>query len=193
MTTSPAWVPMSPLTIYHFEIKPLVGGGQEFNVRTGQPPSVAAGGATGDDTSIVESFYQFQWYGFGSDCKASLVCSPLSGNICGSYGVTATYSSTTVNAPPSSTQAVCHEGRYYLGTLGFLELLTIGFWQHKDAEAFYGQCYLWCSQDGNPPRKPTNTGNAEEVIAAIVSCVPDCLYITTSHRHPKFPGRQFFE
>ena len=92
LTASPKTVPVSSIVIYEFELGP-----------------------EGDNASDhVVSYYRFRRHG-PDKCEATVVCSELTGNVCGSYELTVSYGKAENSKTPM--MPVCHRAQYYSGVV----------------------------------------------------------------------------
>lgn len=83
--------------------------------------------------------------------ECSFACSEMSGESCGSYGLML---SKAHRDRGNETSYMCWASRLYRALLGNGNHLEVLLWYEADSQ-FSLSCYVWCSEDGHLPRKPT--------------------------------------
>lgn len=103
--------------------------------------------------------FGFQWL-HDRNCKFAFVCSNLTGNVCGSYGLDVERN--------GEVKSVCFPGQGVEMELNFYEKVSVKLWHLKDA-AFDMECMLWCSVDGILPEEHVASDVDTRLIDSLVS------------------------
>jgi len=94
-----------------------------------------------------------------SACRPSFLCSALSGNVCGDYGLKI-----------FDGEDVCFHGRLHRGAvLASGQSANVRLWRSGRAESGRVVCFLWCTKDGHLPRKEGSTASRAVVDRLIAS------------------------
>lgn len=118
------------------------------------------------DQGIVEHSRSFQWLG-EEKCKASLVCSKMSGNTCGSYGLSVKYgdSGDKIN--------ICSPSKMVSGYLETDQKATINLWNVANTDDMEMTCFFWCNANGSLPMISSEDEGGDELIEELVSSTRD--------------------
>lgn len=89
-------------------------------------------------------------------CESRFICTRLTNDICGNYGIILQYSHIN-GSSSSSTQTgpginLCQTGRVIGMTMNHLSQLQLELWFTPNAK-FEVQCHFWCTKDGDIPAK----------------------------------------
>ena len=95
--------------------------------------------SSGKVASIRHSFY---WRGQDNFCKSNFLCSKLSGNPCGDYGIEVSDS--------LGSKDVCLVGDLYKGQVERGEAFTIKIWASDENDVDFN-CFLYCTENGELP------------------------------------------
>lgn len=99
----------------------------------------------------------YQWkYANPDDCQFKFVCTVLSGNPCGEYGLELVGGS-------SDEIQVCSSNAIYKTTLKSGQTLSMNLWWISQAE-FETKCYAWCSHRGSHPTKSGEDTELDDLI-----------------------------
>ena len=106
--------------------------------------------------------HQFKWLREGN-CSFKLICSKLTGHVCGNYGVDLDFS----NGAESS---VCQQGQFYGHAMVSREEVTVSVWHAGVMENNEVACYFWCTEDGQVPvREATHVMDPAVIEVFVIS------------------------
>ena len=97
-----------------------------------------------------ESYLGFDWVR-KTACSAKIVCSELSNNICGNYGLVVATMEKTINQ--TILMNVCFTHSIYETNLMDRASVKVNLWRMPQTN-FKITCYLWCTSDGEIPLPP---------------------------------------
>ena len=115
--------------------------------------------------SSCSAYHQFTWYGPDA-CKATFICSTMTGNVCGDHELALTFTPSAIDTV-SDSSTVCYKGHSYHGTLEQFDTLDITIWYSSEAEV-QSNCYFWCTGDGSIPILPTTEAIDQNIILSLV-------------------------
>ena len=93
--------------------------------------------------SVCNSKYNLDWLGMET-CQGKFVCTKLSDNICGDYGL-------KISVNGLQTNNVCHPNQVVAYQMTTGDEIELNLWQTP--QAFFGlKCYMWCTSSGQLPK-----------------------------------------
>ncbi len=124
------------------------------------------------DASLCHQKYRFQWHG-RRPCQSNFVCTSLSGNVCGDFGVKLLYGRINASSLGGREEAdrvadVCRERTVYEAEVADGHSLEIRLWYRDDAE-FRAECFVWCTAEGALPQAERRPEADPEAVRDIVS------------------------
>ena len=96
-----------------------------------------------NEGEMCKSSIKYTWFS-PFPCQLNFVCSKLTGNICGDYGLNLIKDQDHV--------PICHPFLNYNQTLNSMESIQIEFWQTEDNDKFNLSCQFWCNSNQNIKR-----------------------------------------
>lgn len=107
--------------------------------------------------------YRFDYHGENT-CTSKFICTKLTENICGDYGLTLLYS---LRNQGDQVKDVCHENELFVQELNEGESAEVILWSVPESE-YNMQCYFWCTSDGELPGVQPQPDS--RLLESLVSC-----------------------
>ena len=99
------------------------------------------------------------WHG-EDICKASFICPRLKEKPCEEFGLTLSF--------PDSNELICHESQRVQAELSSGQTFKVSMW-YSDPHEVDIECFMWCSEDGNVPRKHLHSEDDNIELKKLVS------------------------
>ncbi|TRY78589.1 hypothetical protein TCAL_04995 [Tigriopus californicus] len=145
-------------------------GGVESGTTSFSPVQIYRFSSNNDDSNCTETkclmHHNFDWLYSDEICLANILCSKLSGNACGDFGIRMT--AKNMNSKQSQIREICYPDVMYQTIMESSKLLDVALWHTKGAE-FEAECYLWCSDDGYLPDEQLQDNRNDLLVQSLIN------------------------